>query len=177
MLGRHFSLIMFLLVGLVSCALSPQAETVAGDKYIGVEFPRSTHESLQDLGGWLFYSERGFPLGSALVKEKETDMHLLLFGVKIKGSPTTSNFYRTVQVIRLPELSGDQHLMTGILFQCGIAGEYDEGLILLGTDALPEKPYNTEFSRGWKINNETQRLDEISVDGVDYRCENVAHTL
>ncbi len=170
---RFTSLIATICLMLMSCGSSlPQVE---GKKYIGMVVPPFP-ESLKKFGGWALSQERGYPLRMALVQEKETGNYFLLLGAKQPG-PVESERDSIVQVIPLKPLEGNQRIMTGIMDQCGIAGQYDEDLVLLGTPPPPEKPYVTEFRRGWKINYETQRLDEISVDGVDYRCENVAHTL
>ncbi len=157
---------------LMSCGSSLHHD---GSKYIGLVVPPYP-DSLQRLDGWLFSLERGYPLGGSLVREKATGNYMIFLGKKQLG---VKNEYRysIVQVIPIQPLNNNQRVMTGIMDQCGIAGQYDEDLVLLGTSPPPEKPYVTEFRRGWKINYETQRLDEISVDGVDYRCENVAHTL
>ncbi len=144
-------------------------------KYLGMVVP-DFPDSLEKLDGWMLSQERGYPLRGALVRENETGNYFVLLGAKRSGQ-REKRLYSIVQVIPLEPLEDNQRIMTGIMDQCGIAGQYDEELVLLGTSPPPEKPYVTEFRRGWKVNYETQRLDEISVNEADYRCENVAHTL
>ncbi len=172
MFRYHFtSLIATICLVSMSCSSSlSQAES----KYIGLVVPPFP-ESLTAFGGWILSQERGYPLSMEFVQEKETGNYFVLLGTK--QHPVKTEIYSIVQEISLGQLEEEERIMTGIYDQCGIAGQYDEELVLLGTSPPPEKPYVTEFRRGWKINYETQRLDEISVDGVDYRCENVAHTL
>ena len=175
MFGRYFSLVTLFFLSLISSASPSHAET-AGDKYNGLVFPFQTHSSLKELEGTLLSSKQGYPFAISSTKDEETGMHFLLFGEKI-GRKAAFIYYSTVQVIPLPEMNTGQHIMTGMLFMCGTDGKYDENLILLGKDASPDKPYNTEFSRGWRVNYQTKRLEEVPVDGVHFRCENVAHAL
>ena len=170
---RHTSLIATICLVLMSCGSSrPQAYS---QEYMGMVVPPFP-KSLKTFDDSVLSQERGYPLRMTLVQEKESGNYFVLLGTKQPG-PVESETYSIVQVIPLKPLEGNQRIMTGIMDQCGIAGQYDEDLVLLGTSPPPEKPYVTEFRRGWKVNYETQRLDQISVDGVDYRCENVAHTL
>ena len=172
--NRVFNLMTTFCLMLMSCgsSLNQQAES----KYIGTVVPPFP-ESLKTLSAEVLSEEQGFPLTMALVQEKETGNHFLLLGTKQPGAEKPRT-YSIVQEIPLGILEKGETIMSGIFYQCGIAGQYDEALVLFGNAIAPkEQPYITEFKQGWRINYETKLLEEISLGETDYRCENVAHTL
>ncbi len=168
--SRVFKAITVLGLMLASCGSSLSLEE---DRYIGLKVPPFP-ANLKTLSDKVISQERGFPLTMALVQEQDTGNSFLLLGAK-EGDGKT---YIIVQQISLGTLKNGETVMHGVFYQCGVAGRYDEDLVLFGNAKAPEEqPYITTFKQGWRINYETKQLDEISLGDTDYRCENVAHTL
>ncbi len=161
-------------LALMSCAssLSKPQDT---EKFVGTVVPPH-HQSLVELDAMSFSQERGFPVAVYLVKEKSSGNYLVLVGERVLGQGEQAH-YTIKQAIPLKPLAPNQRLMAGVLDQCSVGGVYDEALVLLGTESPAEKPYVTEFRRGWRVNYSTKSLDEIETIDSTYRCENVAHTL
>ena len=168
-------------IAIASCGASPSE--VRSAKYLNIVVPPYP-DSLTLDGQWLFErlvdgvitTKYAQPLSGALAVEKETGEHLLLVEKTVRRTKQRG-YSKIIQVIPLGTLSEGDLVMTGLFFNCGIAGRFDPSLVLLGKSPPVAHPYIREFRRGWKVNYETQRLDEISVNEADYRCENVAHTL
>ena len=155
---------------LLAFPLTSKAEEL--NSLIGVKHP-PLPEEFDKKAGWLI--DDTYSITSVSVDGQE----LLLLDRFIDRDSKDKALFQVVNVLPLPLIDDDtEGVFAGAPYQCRIDdGEYDPTLIVIAQLEDGNTEFLTKVRKAWRVELEAEKFNEINVQGLEFKCENMGFGL
>ena len=172
---------LIILTSLLTCPLMVKAQAGGKNdsKYIGLQYP-PVPDGITIEGGWVIEQKGSnalsdYSIGSVVEGDKTSLWLERLIGQDPQGKPS----FQVVDVLPLPPIDNQKEdILGGSPYQCRInEGEYDPTLIVIAQLEDGNTEFLTQVRQAWRVDLASEQFNEINLQGLEFKCENMGFGL